>query len=121
MEEGLHCNGLAGVVGEVTRLPLTASRRLQLAASQSGVTAFALRRFRNLKEKSLADEPNAAATRWRVAPSPSSGSEFDGLPRQQWVLELVRARGGEERSWIVEACDAQGYLAVPAALAGAIG
>jgi hypothetical protein len=36
MEEGLRCAGLAGVVGEVTRLSLTASRRLQLCAGQSG-------------------------------------------------------------------------------------
>jgi hypothetical protein len=27
MEEGLRCRGLAAVVGEVTRVPLTASRR----------------------------------------------------------------------------------------------
>jgi protein ImuA len=40
MEEGLRCAGLAAVVGEVVRLPLTASRRLQLAAEQSGVTAL---------------------------------------------------------------------------------
>src|SRR3954471_20971075 len=32
LEEGLRHAGLAGVVGEVTRLPMTASRRLQLAA-----------------------------------------------------------------------------------------
>ena len=34
MEEGLRCTGLAGVVGEVTRLSLTASRRLQLCAGR---------------------------------------------------------------------------------------
>jgi protein ImuA len=33
MEEGLRCNGLAGVVGEVSRLSLNASRRLQLCAA----------------------------------------------------------------------------------------
>ena len=55
MEEGLRCKGLAGVVGEVTKLSLTASRRLQLAAGETGVTALALRRWRNLAEKQLAD------------------------------------------------------------------
>ena len=38
LEEGLRHVGLAGVVGEVARLPMTASRRLQLAAEASGVT-----------------------------------------------------------------------------------
>ena len=44
MEEGLRHGGLAGVVGELVRLPLTPSRRLQLAAESSGVIALALRR-----------------------------------------------------------------------------
>jgi len=41
MEEGLHHRGLAGVVAEFSgALGLTASRRLQLAAGHSGVTAW---------------------------------------------------------------------------------
>ncbi|MDF0584751.1 hypothetical protein P0R28_35165 [Bradyrhizobium yuanmingense] len=42
MEDGLRAPGLAGVVGELKRLPLTPSRRLQLAAEASGVTAFVI-------------------------------------------------------------------------------
>jgi protein ImuA len=117
MEEGLRCAGLAGVVGEVTKLSLTASRRLQLCSGQSGVTALVLRRWRNTTEKQFAGEPNAAATRWRVTPSPSPVGEFDGLQRQLWQVELLRLRGGEPHSWILEACNAAGYLALPAALA----
>lgn len=117
MEEGLRCAGLAGVVGEVTRLSLTASRRLQLCAGQSGVTALALRRWHNTTEKALAGEPNAAATRWRISPTPSPASGFEGLQRQHWLVELLRLRGGEPHVWTLEACNAQGYLAVPAALA----
>jgi protein ImuA len=117
MEEGLRCRGLAGVVGEVTRLGLNASRRLQLCAGESGVTAFAIRRWRNLAEKERAGEPNASASRWRVSPHPSPASGFDGLERQYWRVELLRVRGGEPHEWIVEACDAQGSLALPAALA----
>ena len=49
MEEGLRHRGLAGVVGEVEGgLTLTASRRLQLAAEASGVTAIVLRRSRRM-------------------------------------------------------------------------
>jgi len=117
MEEGLRCVGLAGVVGELTSLPLTASRRLQLCAGQSGVTALVLRRWRNTTEKKLAGEPNAAATRWRITPAPSPATGFDGLQRQQWLVELLRLRGGEPRSWVLEACNAKGHLTLPAALA----
>src|SRR5215207_1187880 len=44
IEEGLREKGLAAVVGEVTRLGLTAWRRLQLAAEATGVTALVIRR-----------------------------------------------------------------------------
>jgi protein ImuA len=117
MEEGLKCGGLAGVVGEVSRLSLNASRRLQLCAGESGVTALIIRRWHNIAEKNASGEPNATATRWRVSPSPSPANGFDGLPRQHWHLDLMRARGGEPHSWVVEACDATGHLALPAALA----
>lgn len=117
MEEGLRCKGLAGVIGEVTRLSLNASRRLQLCAEETGVTSLIIRRWRNTKEKEFAGEPNASATRWRVSPHPSPSDGFEGLERQHWHVELLRVRGGEPREWILEACDAQGHLALPAALA----
>ena len=44
MEEGLRMRGLAGVVGELNRISLTPSRRLQLAAETSGVPALIIRR-----------------------------------------------------------------------------
>jgi len=53
MEEGLRCKGLAGVVGEVSRLSLKASRRLQLCAGERGVTALAIRRWRHAGEKQV--------------------------------------------------------------------
>src|ERR1700753_600694 len=116
MEEGLRCKGLAGVVGEATRLSLTSSRRLQLCAGESGVTALLIRRWRHAGEKEQAAEPNAAATRWRITPSPSPAGPFDEFARQRWHVELLRVRGGEPRSWMLEACDATGHLALPAAL-----
>lgn len=116
MEEALRHPGLAGVVGEVGKMGLTASRRLQLAAEASGVTAFALRRFRHASDPALA-EPNAAVTRWRVAALPSPpplahAPEVPGLARARWQLDLVRCRGGAPATWTVEACDAQGHLAL---------
>ena len=122
MEEGLRHLGLAGVVGELSgRLTLTASRRLQLAAEQSGVTCFALRRSRRYDD-ALLSEPTAAVTRWRVTaqsapPLLTHSPETPGLARPRWRLDLVRCRGGEPASWIVEASDATGHLGVPADLA----
>ena len=122
MEEALRHAGLAGVVGELSgRLTLTVSRRLQLAAERSGVTCFLLRRSRAHDDALLA-EPTAALTRWRVAALPSPAPlahspETPGLARPRWRLDLLRCRGGEPASWIVEACDATGRLDLPADLA----
>lgn len=121
LEEGLRAPGLAAVVGEVSgRLTLTASRRLQLAAEASGTLAIALRRSRRHDDPALS-EPSAATTRWRVATLPSGpplpfAPDVPGLARARWRLDLVRCRGGEARSWTVEACDAQGHLGMVAEL-----
>ncbi len=66
MEEGLKCGGLAGAVGQVSRLSLNASRRIQLCAGESGVTALIIRRWHNAAEKNEMGEPNAAASDDRV-------------------------------------------------------
>ncbi|MCI0757135.1 ImuA family protein [Teichococcus vastitatis] len=122
MEEGLRHPGLAGVVGEYSgRLGLTASRRLQLAAESSGAMAFLVRRGPRLNDL-LLSEPTAAVTRWKVAclPSPPPLAHSPGTPglgRALWQLDLMRCRGGVPGSWTVEACDAQGRLALPAVLA----
>ena len=116
MEEGLRHGGLAGVVGEVARLGLVASRRLQLAAEGSGVPAFVLRRWRSDAERASAAEPSAVFTRWRVGAAPSAALDVPGLGRPAWRLDLLRCRGAEPATWIVEACDAEGRLALLPAL-----
>lgn len=115
MEEALRHNGLAAVVGELPDLPMVASRRLTLAAERSGVMALALRRRHETGVFKAA--PNAAATRWRVTPLPSAELPHPGVGQAVWHLALTRCRGGEPAEWIVEACDAQGRLALPAYLA----
>jgi protein ImuA len=117
IEEGLHQKGLGAVIGEVSRLGLTASRRLQVAAEASGVPALVIRRWWTVAQKDLTKLPTAASTRWRVSPVPSEVVPAGGLRRGRWQVELVRCRGAEPRSWILEACDAQGRLALPANLA----
>ncbi len=96
--DGLACNALGGVITEIwgnTRaFDLVASRKLTLAASQSGVTAVMLR---------LAALPavSTAETRWivRSAHSPPA-LEAWGSP----VIEttLARNRHGPTGQWIME-------------------
>lgn len=117
VEDALREKGLAAVIGEVTRLSLVASRRLQLAAEASGVPALILRRWWTVAEKNLTTLPTAALTRWRIASAPSAVLSVPGVSRQRWRIELIRCRGAEARSWIVEGCDAKGRLAVPADVA----
>jgi protein ImuA len=124
MEEGLRTPGIAAVVGEVGSLPPVASRRLQLAAQRSGITAFLVRRWRNAgeaaRERLL---PNAAATRWRISTLPSlpaGGTPEVGEPR--WRIELLRCRGGGPGSWETvvgerRAADEADPLSLAAALA----
>lgn len=112
MEEGLRHAGLAAVVGELGRIPLIASRRLQLAAEASGVPAFVLRRPRKADD----GEGSAAVTRWRIRACPSERLGIPSLGRARWAVDLVRVRGGEPHSWILESCDATGRIALPAEL-----
>jgi protein ImuA len=177
-EEGLReHSGLGAVVGEVARLSMTASRRLQLAAEGSGAIGIAIRRLpafhrtwrKNTDSKlefsaatgdslprlrgrdgegarphapSLPPGPlpspppqaeegpgpagrslpgdfphsTAAVTRWRVSARPSAPLPVAGVGRARWRLELIRCRGGEGACFDVEACDAQGRLALPSEL-----
>ena len=116
-EEGLRHGGLGAVVAEVSRLSMTASRRLQLAAEGSGTLGLAVRRWRRQAEADDFDLPTAAATRWRVCALPSAPLPVPGVGRARWLLELMRCRGGESAHFDVEACDAKGRLALPAELA----
>ena len=102
MEEGLRCPALAGVVMEVDRLDLVASRRLQLAAASGGVTGFLLARGRRTPAA-----VSAAALRWRI----------QGLPGERWRVLLERRRGGRPGAWILEREDETDRLFVAAELA----
>lgn len=120
MEEGLRSGVLGAVVGEVERMDLTASRRLQLAAEKTGCMALVLRRPEKRPGKyGRADAPITAASRWRVGPAPAIGPQdfYQIQPAHLWRLELARSRCGAHGSWIVEAPDAQGHLRLPALLA----
>jgi protein ImuA len=111
MEEALRHTGLSAVLGEIFSLRMTPSRRLVLAAEKSGVMALVLRRGTGR----MAEAPhNAASTRWCITPLPATRLPVAGLGRARWQVELTRCRGGAPKTWIMEACDAQGFIAVPA-------
>jgi len=116
-EEGLRHGGLAGVVCETSRLSMTASRRLQLAAEASGVIGLAVRRWRHAAEAADFGQPTAATTRWRVSAEPSAPLPVPGVGRARWRIELVRCRGADAADFILDACDETGRLALPAELA----
>lgn len=113
MEEGLRHGGLAAVVGEVARVGMTATRRLQLAAEEGGGLALLLRRWRRTGSDPLA-QPSSAMTRWRIGCAPSLPLPVAGVGRPRWSVALVRQRGGDPHHWMLEGCDAQGRLAGPA-------
>jgi protein ImuA len=119
VEEGLRHPSLVSVVGEIEgRLTLVASRRLQLAAEQTGILAMLLRRSQTFDDPALR-EPTAAVTRWRVTmlPGPTAlphDPAISGIGRARWRLDLLRNRGGEAGSWVVEGTDATGHLGLVA-------
>ncbi|HEY8592387.1 MAG TPA: protein ImuA [Sphingomicrobium sp.] len=111
-EEGVRHKGIGVVVAEVGRVAMTATRRLQLAAEDSGTTALLIRRWRSAADPLIG--PSAAATRWRIACVPSEPLAVAGIGRPRWAIELVRQRGGPTYDWIMEGSDEAGRLAPPA-------
>ncbi len=137
LEESLASPGVAAALAEVDRIDLVAGRRLHLACATHGSTGFVVRRrpfgdARRLQDpKAGRDESEAspgAATRWRLAPAPSSppsGSLLSGLPDEvasglgppRWRAVLDRAQGGRPGAWLVEHVDGAFPLRVVAELA----
>ncbi len=116
-EEGARHGGLGAVVAEISRLSMTSSRRLHLAAEASGTMAIAVRRWRRQAEAADFGQPTASVTRWRVSALPSEPLPVPGVGRAKWLLELIRCRAGESADFVVEACDAEGRLDISADLA----
>ncbi len=120
MEEGVRHGSLAAVIGEAGRADMAATRRLQLAAEESGTPAFLLRRWRKTAADPLA-APSAACTRWRIGCAPSAPLPFgidpaEGIGRARWQVALVRQRGAPPYQWLLEAPDAEARFALPAAI-----
>lgn len=112
-EDCLRDGSFAAVVAEVKAADQTASRRLQLAAADGRTPMLLLRRWAR-KARDPLEIPSAACTRWRIGCAPSVPLAHPGVGRSCWSVDLVRQRGGNPFSLLVEACDAKGRLALPA-------
>lgn len=86
----VRCAAVGAVVIELWRRPraldLTATRRLALAAEQSGVTPLLLR-------IEAEPDPSAAQTRWSVSSAPSMALAAQAPGRPAFAVELLRQRG----------------------------
>lgn len=109
--EVVRCSGVGVAVIELWQaapaLDLTASRRLAMAAEQSGVTALMLR-------VAAEPAPSAAWTRWQVASAPSAPLEANAPGHPALDLTIMRQRhrpaGGR---WLVEWNREQGCFIEP--------
>lgn len=101
MEEGLRCNDLCGVLGEIwgdpPALDFTATKRLAIRAEANKLPAWLLRRVAH---------PNlsAARERWHINSLPSLATPHDtSAPGQaQWQTELFRARWRTPGHWVAQ-------------------
>ena len=103
--DGLACNALGAVVaeifGETRAFDLVASRKLTLAAGETGVTALMLR-------LGAVPQASTAETRWivRAAHSPPvasrQASSWEAWGAPAFDAELARNRHGPTGRWIME-------------------
>jgi len=97
IEEGLKCTALAAVVGELSELSFTESRRLQLAVEESRVTGF-IHRCQPRSENTV-----ACITRWKIEPLLSVAEDnMPGVGLPRWHVQLLKVRNGQPGSWQVE-------------------
>jgi len=97
MEEALKCEALTAVIGEISEIGFTESRRLQLAVEQSRVTGFLLRH--NPRNPGTV----ASVARWEISPLPSEPEEgLPGIGFARWQTTLLKVRNGRPGSWVVE-------------------
>ncbi len=105
MEEGLHCDALGAVLGEVwgdpPALDFTATKRLALRAEARAIPALLIRRAAH-------PDLSAARQRWRIASLPALPEPDDmrapGAPL--WQADLFRARGRPPGQWVASPGDA---------------
>ena len=107
VEQGLKCNALAAVVGELKEISFIESQRLQLAVERSRVTGF-LHRHQPRGEHNL-----ACAARWKIMPIISKPEgRMPGVGFTRWKVELIKVRNGSAGIWQLEWKDG-GFHPIP--------
>jgi protein ImuA len=97
LEEALKCDALAAVVGELTELSFSDSRRLQLAVEHSQVTGF-IHRFQPKTQNAV-----ACVSRWKIKPIASTTPNgMPGVGFPAWNVELLKVRNGQPGEWQVQ-------------------
>lgn len=96
IEEGLKCEDISVVIGELSELGFTESRRLQLAVEASNVTGF-IHRHQPRNENTV-----ACTTRWKIKPISSIIEDMPGVGFPRWEVQLVKVRNGKPGSWQFE-------------------
>ena len=94
LEEALKCDALSAVIGEISELGFTESRRLQLAVEKSSVTGFVIR------NSSRKISTTACVSRWKISSMPSEPiDDLPGIGIPVWRVELLRIRNGKPGVW----------------------
>jgi protein ImuA len=100
LEECLRSGAPDAVVGLVgKRLDLKKSRRLHLAAGESGIFLMLLRSAAVLGS-------STAVTRWRIAAASAARDPFGMIAGWRWRAILERCRNGRPGEWLLEFDDA---------------
>jgi protein ImuA len=120
LEEALHSQAPAAVVGAIDTLDLKSSQRLHLAATEAGLPLLLLRPAPSLPSPASGGGwggGSAAATRWRIGTAPAARDRFGLIARPRWRLELERCRNGRPGEWVVEYDHVAHRFSLAAALA----
>jgi protein ImuA len=96
IEEALKCDAVSAVIGELSELSFTESRRLQLAVEQSRVTGF-IHRYNPQSENIT-----ACVSRWKIKPLASDISGIPGTGFPRWNVQLLKVRNGKPGAWQIE-------------------
>jgi len=96
IEEALKCDAVSVVIGEISELSFTESRRLQLAVEQSRVTGF-IHRY-----SPKTNNVTACVTRWKIRPLASETIGMPGVGFPRWNVQLLKVRNGKPGTWQIE-------------------